>query len=204
MSRAAKKLSQPNRHETRSKLIQIGTDILCEKGFDTTSIEDVLRRASVPKGSFYYYFPSKADFGLAVIDNYAFLWEQHLTRLLRDPNVRPLQRVRNYIAEAARGLEQHEFRRGCLIGNIGQELGGLDEAFRERVLGVLNSWSGVLAECLRQGQEAGEIRADLNVKQIASFFWFSWEGAVLKAKLERSTLPLDEFREVTFRSILTA
>jgi TetR/AcrR family transcriptional repressor of nem operon len=204
MSGAAKRLPQSNRAETRSRLVQIGTEILSEKGFDTTTIDEVLQRSGVPKGSFYYYFPSKAEFGLAVIDNYAFLWEQKLTRLLRDPNVRPLQRVRNYIVEAARALETHEFRRGCLIGNMGQELGGLDDVFRERILGVLNSWTGFLAECLRQGQDAGEIRADLNVRQIASFFWFSWEGAILKAKLERSTLPLDQFTEVTFKSILTA
>ena len=204
MSVAARRLPRSNGAETRSRLVQIGTEILSEKGFDTTTIDEVLQRAGVPKGSFYYYFASKADFGLAVIDNYAFLWEQRLTRLLRDPNVRPLQRVRNYIAEAARGLETYEFRRGCLIGNMGQELGGLDDVFRERILGVLNSWTGFLAECLRQGQDAGEIRADLNVQQIASFFWFSWEGAVLKAKLERSTLPLDQFTAVTFKTILTA
>jgi TetR/AcrR family transcriptional regulator, transcriptional repressor for nem operon len=204
MGVAAKKLPRPNRHETRSRLVEIGTEILSEKGFDTTGIDEVLQRARVPKGSFYYYFNSKADFGLAVIDNYAFLWEQKLTRLLRDPNVRPLQRVRNYISEAGRALETHEFRRGCLIGNMGQELGGLDNVFRERILGVLNNWTSVLAECLRQGQDAGEIRADLNVRQIASFFWFAWEGAILKAKLERSTLPLDQFRDVTFKSILTA
>ena len=202
MSGAAKKLPRSNRAETRSKLVQIGTDTFSEKGFGTTAIDEVLQRAGVPKGSFYYYFASKADFGLAVIDNYAFLWEQKLTRLLRDPNVRPLQRVHNYISEAARGLETYEFRRGCLIGDLGQELGGLDDAFRERILNVLNSWSGFLAACLREGQDCGEIRADLNVQQIASFFWFSWEGAIMKVKLERSTLPLEQFTEVTFKSIL--
>jgi TetR/AcrR family transcriptional repressor of nem operon len=112
--------------------------------------------------------------------------------------------VHTHIAEAARGLEEYEVRRGCLIGNLGQELGGLDGAFRERILGVLNSWTGFLAECLKQGQDAGEIRADLNVHHVSNFFWFSWEGAILKAKLERSTQPLDEFREVTFKTILTA
>jgi TetR/AcrR family transcriptional regulator, transcriptional repressor for nem operon len=202
MGEAARKLPRSNRTETRSRIVQIGTEILSERGFDSITIDDVLQRAEVPKGSFYYYFPSKADFGLAVIDSYAFLWEQKLTRLLRDPNVSPLQRVRNYISEAADGLEKYEFRRGCLIGNMGQELGGLDNVFRERILGVLNSWTGVLAECLRQGQEAGEIRSDLNTKQIASFFWFSWEGAIIKAKLERSTVPLNEFHDVTIK-ILT-
>src|SRR5687768_5591193 len=108
MGGAARGLPRSNRAETRSGLIQNGTEILSEKGFDTTAIDDVLQRAGVPKGSFYYYFASKVDFGLAVVDNYAYLWEQKLTRLLRDPNVRPLQRVSNYIAEAARGLEDYE------------------------------------------------------------------------------------------------
>jgi len=202
MTATAKKLPRSNRTDTRLRLVQIGTEILSEKGFDTTTIDEVLQRADIPKGSFYYYFPSKADFGLAVIDSYAFSLEQKLTRLLRDPNVSPLQRVRNYIAEASDGFEEYEFRRGCLIGNMGQELGGLDTVFRERILGVLNSWTGVLAACLRQGQEAGEIRSDLNTKQIASFFWFSWEGAIIKAKLERSMGPLREFRDVTL-AILT-
>ena len=196
------KLPRSPRAETRARLIHVGTEILSEKGFVSTGLDEVLRRAGVPKGSFYHYFSSKADFGHAVVDNYAFLWEQKLTRLLRDPNVRPLQRIWNYIAEGVRGLEKYEFRRGCLVGNLGQEMGGLDDEFRQRILKVLNSWSVFLADCLRQAQEAGEIGADMDVERVANFFWFSWEGAILKAKLERSTEPVDQFREVIFTSVL--
>ena len=203
MSGAAKRLPRTGRAETRSRLVRIGTEILSEKGFDTTAIDEVLRRAEVPKGSFYHYFESKAAFGLATIDNYAYLWEQKLTRLLRDPNVRPLQRIRNYIAEAERGLEKYNFRRGCLVGNMGQELAALDDVFRQRILDVLNSWADFLVDCLKEAQEAGEIAADLNVRQVASFFWFAWEGAILKAKLERSVTPLEQFRDIMFRRILT-
>lgn len=202
MSSNLRRLPRSSRAETRSRLIQVGTEILSEKGFDSTGLDEVLRRAEVPKGSFYHYFSSKADFGHAVIDNYAFLWEQKLTRLLRDPNVRPLQRIWNYIAEGVRGLEKYDFRRGCLVGNLGQELGALDEDFRRRILNVLNSWSVYLADCLRQAQQAGEIDGGIDVEQVANFFWFSWEGAILKAKLERSTVPVDEFREVIFASVL--
>jgi TetR/AcrR family transcriptional repressor of nem operon len=203
MNTPAKRPLRGNPAETRSRLIQIGTEILSERGFGATSIDQVLGLASVPKGSFYYYFDSKADFGLAVIDNYAFLWEQKLTRLLRDPNVLPLQRVWNYIGEGARGLEKYAFRRGCLVGNMGQELAGLDDTFRKRILGVLDSWNAYLAACLREAQERGDLAADLDTDKIASFFWFAWEGAVLKAKLERSTTPVDQFRDVVFKQILT-
>lgn len=190
------------RAETRSRLIQIGTEILSEKGFDSTGIDEVLRQAEVPKGSFYYYFESKADFGLAVIDNYAYLWEQKLTRILRDPNVRPLQRVQNYIAEGMRGLEKYAFRRGCLVGNMAQELGALDEIFRDRILAVFESWARFLRICLQEAKDAGDLPASADVKQLAQFFWLAWEGAILQAKLERSTKPVEQFRNVLFSYIL--
>jgi TetR/AcrR family transcriptional regulator, transcriptional repressor for nem operon len=194
--------SPPIRAETRSRLVQIGTEILSEKGFDSTGIDEVLRHARVPKGSFYYYFDSKADFGLAVVDNYAYLWEQKLTRILRDPNVKPLQRVHNYIAEGIRGLEKYAFRRGCLAGNMAQELGGLDDAFRQRILNVFDSWSHFLQGCLQEAKDAGELPSGADVKQLAKFFWLAWEGAILQAKLERSTKPVEQFRDILFKYIL--
>lgn len=191
------------RGETRTRLVQVGTEILSEKGFDGTGIEEILRLAGVPKGSFYYYFDSKADFGLAVIDNYAFLWEQKLSRLLRDPNVKPLQRVRNYVAEGMRGLEKYAFRRGCLAGNMAQELGNLDEVFRHRIVGVFQSWSRFMQGCLEEAQRDGDLPESLDVKSVSRFFWMAWEGAILQAKVEHSTAPIVEFRDVFFRHILT-
>lgn len=187
--------------DTRARLVQIGTEILSEKGFDSTGIEEVLQRADVPKGSFYYYFDSKADFGFAVIDNYAHLWEQKLIRLLRDPNVRPLQRIWNYIAEGIHGLEKYAFRRGCLIGNMGQELGGLDDSFRQRIAAVFESWTRFLADCLAEAKEAGELGPDADVRALAEFFWMAWEGAILQAKLRRSVEPVQRLRDVLFSCV---
>jgi TetR/AcrR family transcriptional regulator, transcriptional repressor for nem operon len=190
------------RTQTRHRLIQIGTEILSEKGFDATGLDEVLRRASVPKGSFYYYFESKADFGLAVIDNYAFLWEQKLTRLLRDPNVKPLQRVKNYITEGIRGLEKYSFRRGCLVGNMAQELAALDDTFRTRIQRVFDTWARFLDDCLDEAKRAEELPPDADTMRLAKFFWLAWEGAILQAKLERSTKPVEQFRDVLFNSVL--
>jgi TetR/AcrR family transcriptional repressor of nem operon len=192
----------PGRTETRNRLIQIGTEILSEKGFGATGLDEVLRLAKVPKGSFYYYFESKADFGLAVIDNYAFLWEQKLTRLLRDPNVKPLQRVKNYIAEGMRGLEKYSFRRGCLAGNMAQELAALDDAFRTRIQRVFIDWARFLHDCLDEAKMAGELSRDADTMKLAKFFWLAWEGAILQAKLDRSIKPLEQFRDILFSCVL--
>lgn len=189
-------------NETRARLISVGTEILSEKGFGSTGVEEILDKARVPKGSFYYYFESKAHFGLAVIDNYDFLWAQKLSRLLRDPATPPLERISNYIAEGVRGLERYAFRRGCLIGNMGQEMASLDDVFRARILNVFNSWAAYIADCLTQAKDRGELSAALDVQALSKFFWFAWEGAILQAKLERSVAPIEQFRAVMFENIL--
>ena len=59
------------RNTTRDDIIRVGLEILGEKGFNSCGIDAVLKSAKIPKGSFYYYFPSKEEFGLAVLDLYA-------------------------------------------------------------------------------------------------------------------------------------
>lgn len=186
----------PARDGTRALLIRIGTEILSEKGFDSTGLEEVLRRADVPKGSFYHYFKSKADFGIAVIDNYDYLWEQKITWILRDPSVAPRRRIENYVAECAYGLEKYAFKRGCLIGNMAQELGSLNDLFRERILRVFASWAQTMQHCLLDAREQGQIAADADIGKLSKFFWYSWEGAILQCKLERSTAPIFDFSAI--------
>ena len=193
-----------SRDDTRARLIQVGTEIFSEKGFGAAGLEELLTKAGVPKGSFYHYFASKQEFGLAVIDNYAFLWEQKLTRLLRNPNVAPLQRVNNYIAEGIRGLEKYGFARGCLIGSMSQEIASLSEAFRTKALRVFAEWSDYLAICLDEAKTLGELDDDSDPQMLADFFWMAWEGAILKARLEQSVKPIESFQSVLSAYIFNA
>jgi TetR/AcrR family transcriptional repressor of nem operon len=185
----------------RAKLIRLGTEVLSEKGFGAAGLEELLSKAGTPKGSFYYYFPSKVDFGLAVVDNYAFIWEQKLTRLLGDPNVRPLDRIANYLDEGIRGLRKYSFTRGCLVGNMSQEISSLDEVFRAKISKVFASWSEHVRSCLDEAIAAGELDRAVDSHALADFFWMGWEGAILKAKLERSIEPVEVFRRIFFSMI---
>jgi TetR/AcrR family transcriptional regulator, transcriptional repressor for nem operon len=83
------------KRDTRSEIIRIGTDLISRQGFNATGIDAVLREAKIPKGSFYHYFKSKEDFGLAVIDHFAERYDQRLETFLNDEEVAPLNRIRN-------------------------------------------------------------------------------------------------------------
>ncbi|MGV7033591.1 acrylate utilization transcriptional regulator AcuR [Methylobacterium symbioticum] len=178
---------------SREALIRAGVAALSEKGYSATGLEEILRSAGVPKGSFYHYFPGKDAFGAVLIDSYARYFARKLDRWLRDAGTAPLQRLRNFVADARAGMARFGFRRGCVVGNLGQEMSALPEAFREQLHGVLLDWQARTERCLREAQAAGEIAAEADCAALAAFFWIGWEGAVLRAKLERSPAPLDLF-----------
>lgn len=190
------------RPDTRAELVRVGTEILTEKGFNSTGIDEVLKRVGVPKGSFYHYFASKEAFGEAVIASYAEYFAAKLDRLLGNPQRAPLDRIRDFIEEAKHGMGKYDFRRGCLVGNLGQELAGLNESFRERLEAVLMTWQARLAACLEEARVRGDIAADADPAAIAEFFWTGWEGAILRAKLTRSLAPMERFAQVLFDCVL--
>lgn len=190
------------RTDTRNALVWCGTELLTERGFQITGIDEVLKRVGVPKGSFYHYFKSKDHFGHAVIDNYETYYAKKMDRIFNDPSQTPLQRLVNFTVNAKNGMVKFDFKRGCLIGNLGQELAALDTQFRERLEAVLVSWEKRVAECLKEAIETGELAQGQDPQALSRFFWVGWEGAILRSKLMRSLEPIDQFTSIFFRSVL--
>lgn len=184
---------------TRDQLLRVGVSILTEKGFSAVGLEEILAAASVPKGSFYYYFDSKEAFGLALIDSYADYFGRKLHHWFEVAALSPLEGLRAFIADARDGMARFEFRRGCLVGNLGQEMGVLPESYRQRISQVFTDWETRTARCLRAARAAGEIPPDTDCDGLAVFFWIGWEGAVLRAKLDRNADALDAFANGFFR-----
>ena len=182
-------------------LIRAGVEVLTEKGFSAVSIDQILSSAAMPKGSFYHYFDSKQAFGMALIDAYAEYFARKLDRWFEDDSQLPLQRIDSFLADAKAGMARFGYRRGCLVGNLGQEMGVLPESWRARLVAVFRDWEARTARCLRAAQAAGQIAGDADCDGLARFFWIGWEGAVLRARLERGPAPLDEFA-VGFRALL--
>jgi TetR/AcrR family transcriptional repressor of nem operon len=199
--RVDRKTRASARADTRQALIRYGTQMCTERGFQVTGIDELLRNVGVPKGSFYHFFRNKHEFGEAVIENYAQYFQRKLERLLGDSSRSPMQRMADFVEEAVRGMERFEFQRGCLIGNLGQELGGLNESFRHQLEAVLLAWQHRTAECLREAIACKELPGDTDAQALAQFFWIGWEGAILRAKLTRDAGPLRLFAGIFFTTI---
>ena len=190
------------RGDTRRALVWCGTELLTERGFQVTGIDEVLKRVGVPKGSFYHFFANKNEFGAAVIQNYVEYYARKMTRIFDDPARPHLACLRAFVEDAKRGMLKYGFRRGCLIGNLGQELASLDDNFREQLESVLRSWERRVAGCLELAVAQGELAPGADAMALSRFFWIGWEGAVLRAKLTRSAEPLDQFADLFFSRVL--
>lgn len=184
----------PHHHvDTRAALIRSGTEVLTEQGFANAGIDGILKRVGVPKGSFYYYFSSKEAFGYAVLEHYGAYFAKKLDRHLLNDTLPPLLRIKAFVADAKEGMQRHDFQRGCLVGNLGQEVNGLPEGYRTRLQSILTDWQQRLAVCLREAQRLGDIISSADCDRLAEAFWIGWEGAVMRARLEAQTRPLDTF-----------
>mgnify|MGYP000052290431 CR=1 FL=1 len=186
------KVSRDN-HDTRAELIRSGLEQLTESGFASSGIDQILRKVGVPKGSFYHYFASKEAFGQAVIENYANFFANKLDACLLDESYTPLTRINNFVESAKNGMIRHQFKRGCLVGNLGQEVDLLPESFRQLLIDIFVCWQHRLASCLKAAQRQGEISNSANCELFAEYFWIGWEGAVSRAKLVQDTKPLENY-----------
>ncbi len=182
------------RSNTREKLIRAGLEAVLEGGWAATGVEKVLIATGVPKGSFYHYFASKNAFGYALLESYQTFFLKRLERCFgaRAKGAIPsfTHQLAAFLSESTVGMRRFSWRRGCLVGALGQELGGLHDEFRKRLDASVREWEALLAASIRLAQERGEVRADLDPERLARSFWAAWEGAVLRARLARSAAPL--------------
>ncbi len=187
--------------ETREALCRAGVAALTERGFSASGIDEILNKAGVPKGSFYHYFRSKEAFGAELIRRYANYFAATLDRHFGNELLSPLNRLRAFLGDAEAGMARYDFRRGCLVGNLGQEMGALPESYRDQLAEVFLDWQARTAQCLAAARSAGELAPDTDPARLAAFFWIGWEGAVLRSKLERNVGPLRLFSQTFLATI---
>ena len=190
------------KQRTRELLLEKGAEIMHRKGFNDTGIQDVLAATGVPKGSFYHYFKSKEDFGLEVLELYGQVMSETLRTNMDSFDLPVVERIRAFFREMTRHAAENGFP-GCPLGNLSQEMGDLNEAFRLRLDRVFGRLEQDLVSLIREAQEAGQIRVGLPLEQVAVSLVSSWEGALLRMKLTKNMVPFGVFERTVFDNLLT-
>ncbi len=190
------------RTHNKDDLVQTGLEIIFSRGFNGTGIETILKQANVPKGSFYNFFSSKEEFGLAVID----LFLSEMTALLKpiseDLSLPPLERIRRTFELLIARFEENNCSKGCLLANLGLEMSDQCEPFRHRLEDALQRWIDSVAEMLKEARETGAVRIEVEPSILAESMVASFEGALLRAKVKKSVEPLKNFIHLYFNVFL--
>jgi len=188
---------------TREHILACGGRIIHHKGFAATGLQEILQAAGVPKGSFYFYFKSKEAFGLALIDHYQVWFAEQVRPILKDENVPPLERLAGFFLWFRQYFEQEGFIKGCPIGNLVQELGDVNPAFRDKLNGSLDGLIRFITRLLQEARERGELPTRLEPEATARFILSAWQGALIRMKAAAGPEPLDTFQGMTFEVLLT-
>jgi TetR/AcrR family transcriptional regulator, transcriptional repressor for nem operon len=188
--------------EARQKMLAEGARLVHRKGFNNTGIAEIVQAAGVPKGSFYFYFPSKEMFGLALIDEYVAFIQGVAGECWQDVSIPPLQRLKSFYRRFRDFFIQNEFRDGCPIGNLCLEMADTNDAFQEKLSQAMSSLLMWQADALRLAKDQGDLPKNTDPATLSGFIMSAWQGAILQMKALRNSAPLDVFETVVFDQIL--
>jgi AcrR family transcriptional regulator len=169
---------------TRRQLLQAGQLEVYLHGFQAAHLDNILRRAGVSKGAFFHHFPSKTEFGYALVDDVLaeMIAAQWITPLLVSPSPDVLETI---AVEFERGVDVLRAQRpilGCPLNNLAQEMNPLDNEFRRRTTAVFDMWQASFQKALERAQACGAVRASVDAGDAAYALVAQIEGTLSLAR----------------------
>ena len=177
---------------SREAVIEAATRLIHLKGYQNTSLDDVLSASGVGKGNFYHYFKSKEDLGYAILDRVvdAFL-ERGLEPCFADRDAPRLGQIRCFLLRIRNAQRERNCVGGCVFGNLAAELADVHEGFRARLSWLFARWRTRLTQVLEEAQQRGEVTDACRPEAVGHFLVAALEGAILLTKLTKDIGVMD-------------
>ena len=171
---------------TRREVLDAAFQEIHRKGYQGTSLKDILARTGLTKGALYHHFPGKQALGYAVFDE---LIATEVRRRWIEPLVDvldPIPMITRIIQQAGEDYSDEDMMLGCPLNNLAQEMSPLDEGFRLRINALYEEWNTAMATALASGQRHGRVREDIDPTSAATFLIAGLEGCIGMAKNAQS------------------
>jgi TetR/AcrR family transcriptional repressor of nem operon len=177
------------KNPTRDRLVEAARTLFWKHGYASTGIAQILKAADAGSGSLYYFFPTKEDLLLAVLEWYQEnLWPQ-VVQPVFDRVSDPIERIFGVLDGYRHGLLATSFQHGCPIGNLALELADSHPAARQLLAVNFTGWRKVIEQCLAEA--VLKLPDSLDREQLALFVLTTMEGAVMLARAYQSIDPYD-------------
>lgn len=177
-------------NNSRDRILEVAESIILQKGFGGTSIEDVLEKAAITKGGFFYHFKGKAELAKALVERYLSADEDVFNGLFaraEELSEDPLQQLLIFLKLFAEMMSELESTHpGCLVASFTYESQQFEEEIKELMRQGVLSWREMIAQRLRRVEETTTPRVDVSVDALADMFTSSVEGGILLSLLLKS------------------
>ncbi len=174
---------------TRDRLINAAMEFFHEKGYEATGLKEILDRAGANSGSLYYFFNTKEDLLLAVLDRYVELLHPVIIQPAFARTDDPIERIFAVLEGYRHMLQQTRFTLGCPIGNLALEVGDARPVVREKIALNFANWCKAIESCLDVA--ADRLPADLDRASLSRFVLTVMEGGIMQARAHKSIEPYD-------------
>lgn len=174
----------------KNDIIEITARLMHSKGYGATSVKDIMEAAQIGKGQFYYYFSSKEELGLAVVDDCFEKWQQRVIMGNLAKNEKPQVRIERMLSCMIEVHQSRESKCGCFFGNLAIELSEHNAIFREKIATMFACWTEELEILIDQWQKEHRTTVGGNSRLLAVNIVALLEGAILLMKSQQSINPL--------------
>jgi TetR/AcrR family transcriptional regulator, lmrAB and yxaGH operons repressor len=172
--------------DSRDRMVRATIDLLRERGYAGTSFGDILERSGAPRGSIYHHFPGgKDELVAAALQRYAAGLRYVLDQAVESGSA--LDAVRALFAAMRDGLRISSFTQGCAVAGVVLDLTEADTALLAPATQALASWREVLV-----GAFARDGATPAQARRLAALVVAAAEGALILARADRDTAPIDD------------
>ena len=177
--------------EVRQHILDTARCLMARRGYTAVGLNELLKAADVPKGSFYHYFASKEAFGQALLDSYFTRYLSEMDTTLADGPGTSAVRLMRYWTQWLQ-IQGHDDPDGkCLAVKLGAEVSDLSEPMRQALLRGTQAIVCRLASAIQDGASDGSLCAVAAPAAMAGTLYQIWLGASLLAKITADSKPLD-------------
>jgi|SRR5579862_2286050 len=174
---------------TRDRLVDAALYLFWLQGYAATGVAEILSRADVRSGSFYYFFKSKEDLLLAVLQRYIETLDLYVTGPVFAEISDPVERIFGVLEFYRRNLIRTGCTYGCPIGRLALEIPEQQKEVHRLLADNFDGWTAAIEGCLRDAQD--RFPAGLDLKDLSQFVLTVMEGGVMQARAHASLAPFD-------------
>lgn len=172
--------------DTRQQILDTAQNIILGKGFAAVGLNEILKTAGVPKGSFYHYFNSKEHFGSELLESYFDQYMVMLDEQLSDGNSRAVDRLIGYFDNWKISQCGDTTTDKCLVVKLSGEVTDLSESMRLALKHGTHRVTNRIAQVVQEAVDNNEIKIDGDAKTVTEELYYLWIGATLLTKVNRN------------------